>query len=529
MSATRTIRSLFRPGGAGRSGAVAIQVGIMLVAIIGFVSLGTEIVLLLATSRHMQSAADAGVLAAVSARSRGYPADYTQEALAFAVAAGFVNGVDGTTVQINSPPASGNFTTASGAVEVVIAQPQTLPLASIFHPDPFVVRARSVARSSGNGACILALDGAASGSLPMNGATVANFTNCGVSVNSTSAQAVSLLGGAILNTSHLDIVGGYSLSGGATINATDGIKTGAAVTPDPYASYVMPPLPAGPCLQTGFNPAASITIPAGIYCDGIFVRAGVVVTLAPGTYWIAGGTLSVTGTGSLLQAAGAGVTIVLTRKPPTYPTVATVSITAGATVNLAAPATGPTAGLVIFQDRAASDTGPATTNEFNGGAGQSFTGALYFPRQTIRFGGGTVANITCIEIVSRAFTFLGKPTLKLDCTGVGVVPRQLGKLQLTLRSLNEAIVPDRAGRSEPTWGTEVSRALRSLSGEPLPVEVNQNPPAAPVAVHVIRGGKSEQRCFWEKTGQSVDCGGTPAIGVPGKAGAIFLAPAVHSA
>src|SRR5437773_38146 len=75
MSGPGLIRSLFRPGDAGRSGAVAIQVGIMLVAIVGFVSLGSEIVLLLATSRHMQSAADAGVLAAVSARMRGYPAD----------------------------------------------------------------------------------------------------------------------------------------------------------------------------------------------------------------------------------------------------------------------------------------------------------------------------------------------------------------------------------------------------------------------------------------------------------------------
>jgi pilus assembly protein CpaB len=109
------------------------------------------------------------------------------------------------------------------------------------------------------------------------------------------------------------------------------------------------------------------------------------------------------------------------------------------------------------------------------------------------------------------------------------VARQLGKLQLTLRSLNDAIVSDRAVRSEPTWGTEVSRALRSLSGETLPVEVNQAPPAAPVAIQVIRGSKSEQRCFWEKTGQSGDCAGTPAIGVPGKASALSLVPIVHTA
>jgi hypothetical protein len=73
MSRSHTIRSLFCLRDEGRRGAVAIQVALMLIAIIGFASLGTEIVLLLSTSRHMQSAADAGVLAAVSARTRGFP------------------------------------------------------------------------------------------------------------------------------------------------------------------------------------------------------------------------------------------------------------------------------------------------------------------------------------------------------------------------------------------------------------------------------------------------------------------------
>jgi pilus assembly protein CpaB len=107
------------------------------------------------------------------------------------------------------------------------------------------------------------------------------------------------------------------------------------------------------------------------------------------------------------------------------------------------------------------------------------------------------------------------------------VARQLGKLQLTLRSLNDAVIPDRAAPSEPTWGIEVSRALRSLSRETLPVEVNQAPP--PVAVEVIRGGKSEQRCFSEKTRQSVDCGGAPPTGAPGKAGALSAVPTVDAA
>ncbi|HEY8871909.1 MAG TPA: hypothetical protein VIM52_02690, partial [Stellaceae bacterium] len=192
----------------------------MLIAIIGFASLGTEIVLLLSTSRHMQSAADAGVLAAVSARTRGFPADFKSEAFAQAAAAGFVNGVNDTSVVVNSPPLTGNYAGASNAVEVLITQPQTLALVKVVYSGPFVVQARAVAHTTGFGACVLALDTAADGTLSLNGTTTANFINCDIAVNSSSAQAVSLVGGAILNTGHLDVVGGYTLSGGSQINAT---------------------------------------------------------------------------------------------------------------------------------------------------------------------------------------------------------------------------------------------------------------------------------------------------------------------
>ena len=63
----KAIPSLFCPRDEGSRGAVAIMVALMLIAIIGFASLGTEIVLLLSMSRHMQSAADAGRLASLGA------------------------------------------------------------------------------------------------------------------------------------------------------------------------------------------------------------------------------------------------------------------------------------------------------------------------------------------------------------------------------------------------------------------------------------------------------------------------------
>jgi len=336
-------------GDENRRGAVAVLVAVMLVVIIGFVSLGSEVALLLLTSRHMQSAADAAALGGETARLRGYPADYKQEALALSAAAGFADGQNATTVTVNSPPAAGNYKSATDAVEVLIAQSQNLALAQVLYPKgttpPFTVRARSVAHASGD-ACVLTLDTTASGSLSMNGTSVADFVGCDVSVNSASATAVSLVGGATLNTNHLYDVGGYSLSGGAQINAAGGITTQAAPGVDPYAGSVTPA--AGACLKNNYNPPASITIPAGTYCNGITVKNGVVLTLNPGIYIIDRGSFSVSAGASL---SGAGVTIVLTSS--TGSNYATASVSSNSTLTLSAPTTGATAGLAIYQDRRA--------------------------------------------------------------------------------------------------------------------------------------------------------------------------------
>jgi pilus assembly protein CpaB len=115
-------------------------------------------------------------------------------------------------------------------------------------------------------------------------------------------------------------------------------------------------------------------------------------------------------------------------------------------------------------------------------------------------------------------------TVTLEVTAhqaeVLTVAHQLGKLQLTLRSLNEAEALVGEGSSDPTWGSEVSRALRYLSREPSPTDSNQASLPAPVAVDIIRGIKTEQRCFRGTNWQSVDCAAAPASGTPAKPGTI---------
>src|ERR1700739_599026 len=87
-------------------GVVAIQLGLMIVAIIGMVALGTEVTYLLHKHREMQGAADSAALGGATALLAGYPSDYRIEAWAVASAAGYVNGLAGTTVTVKHPPAS---------------------------------------------------------------------------------------------------------------------------------------------------------------------------------------------------------------------------------------------------------------------------------------------------------------------------------------------------------------------------------------------------------------------------------------
>ena len=395
----------------------------MLVAIIGFASLGSEVVLMIVTARHMQAAADAAALSAATARSAGYPADYTQDAYALAAAAGFVNNApDGTTVAVRSPPAQGNYAGSANAVEVTISQPQNLPLASVVYRDGFTVSARAVA-SADYGPCMLVLDGSSSGAFSMTGSSSATFAGCGLTVNSRSSSAVSMTGGATLSATTVTIVGNDSLKGGSTINASIGIATGAAASPDPYAARTIPSFSG--CTYNAFSMSGgSRAIGPGpiTFCTGLSLSGGAQLTLQPGVYTIDRGSFSLAGGTSI---SGTGVTIVLTSS--TGSGYATAGISGGATVTLSAPTSGATAGMLFFQDPRAPNSG---SNSLSGGAGQSLTGALYFPSQQLTYVGGSSLNSQCTQIVAWQVRLTGNAALTNNCAGTGALPISGGNAKL---------------------------------------------------------------------------------------------------
>jgi hypothetical protein len=145
------------------------------------------------------------------------------------------------------------------------------------------------------------------------------------------------------------MVGGYS----GTITSSN-VRTGIAAVGDPPAYLQAPAI--GSCNATypsGFNKSSGAwTLSAGTYCGGITVSGSARLTLNLGTYVLKGGGLNLAGN-AVLTGTG-GVTFYNTGTSSTYKPI-TMTNDSGS-VNLAAPTTGPLAGILFFQDRAIIST-----------------------------------------------------------------------------------------------------------------------------------------------------------------------------
>ncbi len=392
-------------------GSVALMIGLALPVLIAMIALGTEIAFLLYKQRQAQSAADAAALGGASALQSGHPV-LGVEARAIAGYLGFMDGAaDGTTVVVNNPPQSGPRQGSSGAVEVLIAQPQTLVLVKVLYSGQFTVAGRAVAIIGGGSYCVLQLGGA--GSVNISNGVVANLTQCGLAVDGTGSSALTVVGGSQLNAQSVSVAGTASINNGGSVNPSSGLKTSQPNIPDPYAGVAMPAFSG--CNYNGFNTNSwqpSWTLSPGVYCNGLSVSNNATATLKPGVYFIDRGTFAVGGGAHL---TGTGVTIVLTSS--TAGNYANAVIDNGSTVTLSAPTVGATAGMVFFGDRRASSGNTSST--FAGGTVINFSGAIYLPTQTLNWNNG--ANNTsssCTELIAATIV-LGGANLQINCpTGV---------------------------------------------------------------------------------------------------------------
>lgn len=395
---------------------VAVQTALVLVALIGMVALGTEMVFLLYKHRQMQSAADAAATGAVTAMLAGAPSDFRTEALAIAANAGFTDGADGVTVAINNPPAIGPYTDDDGAVEVIVSQPQTLGLVNLFRSGIFNVGARSVAKADiAASYCVLALDSSASAALEVrNNASVVN-PNCGVAVNSASATALKLDNNAGIYGA-IRVHGGTTLANGAYVNSKT-LQTYAAVTSDPYAARTIQTPPACTSQSGTVGNSATKNYTPGHFCNGWSFGNSAIINLAAGAYYI--DTKLQLGNNNVITGTG-GVTLIINGNYG-------INISNGAHLTLTAPASGPYSGIAVMGGRTATRT---VSQVFSNNASINVFGAIYFPNQIIDFQNNGATGVgRCTEVIGRIVYISNNVALDNQCSG-GVLPIASSKSQL---------------------------------------------------------------------------------------------------
>jgi Putative Flp pilus-assembly TadE/G-like len=352
---------------------------------------------------RVQGAADASAVGGAQEIKSNGSANVVSAARADAALNGFTNGSSSVTVTVNNPPLTGSYTGDSTAVEVLVSQHVSPVFMSLLGFTSMAVNARSVAhQGSGNGGgCLFTLDPSSSASFSLSGG-VQLSTQCGVQVNSTSATAMSVSGGTSLTAPSISVAGGYSLSGGSSINPLP--TTGVPAVADPLANVPAPSV--GACNYTNYSVSggATKTLSPGVYCNGISVSGGSDVTFNPGVYILKGGGLQLSGG---CTATGAGVTFFNTAGGGYGYTG--INFSGGTHEVLSAPTTGSLAGILFFQDR--SIASPATTS-FSGGASAILNGTLYFPTSTLSYSGGTGTAYTIL--ISKKISFSGGAMLHND-------------------------------------------------------------------------------------------------------------------
>lgn len=377
-------------------GNVAMGFALTLPIVVGGAAFGVETTYWYYKTLELQAAADAAAHAgAIERRAGADDASVSEVAVMTARENGYQASVG--TAEVNTPPLSGP-SAGGDAVEVILSETADRFFTRMFLEGDVDLTARAVAtfRTASN-ACVLALDPSASRAADFSGNTSVSLTGCSVMANSRASDAVSLRGSAQLTVNCLISGGGAAVGSGATLTECRSPILNAPPVGDPYAG-IPQPTPQGGCLNS-----AGSSLSPGRYCSGL--RLGGSVTLQPGVYHVSGGDFRINANADV---RGSGVTIVLHGSSG-------LNFNGNATVNLSAPATGATAGILVFGDR--SGGGSST---LNGTAASNLTGAVYLPRQAVSYLGNYSGSGGCVRVVARTVQWSGSTQLSSDCSALGI-------------------------------------------------------------------------------------------------------------
>ncbi len=390
---------------------------------LGFLAFALDIGSLFREKRMAQAAADAAAVAAAEEVANN--ASPNEQNVANAVAK--LNGFD-TTVAKNpatvtlTTPVSGNFT-GPAYVQARVSKPVPTLFLGAFSGNfaTMNVSAEAIAGGSQSSQTCVCLEGQSGETLNMSNGSTLSASGCGIFVDSSSSNAVGVVGGSSISGQTLGLVSSSWTKSGNVNNG--GSIAASTLIVQPTSSQCAPTMPTPPsyssCLSDPGGGSSSFTAgPAsagGVICyRALTIGAnGSLETLNPGTYVITTGSLHFeSGSGGHSNAGGNGVFFYLTG-------TANLVIDNGANINLVAggntqngggtaPTVGSYNGILIYQDP--SDTAAISVQ---GGSTSYMNGAIYAPSAAVTIGNGSSATLKG-GIVASSLTMNGGGVLSAN-------------------------------------------------------------------------------------------------------------------
>jgi len=423
---------------------VALFMGMFL---FGFLAFAIDGGYLFHERRMAQAAADAAAIAAAEEVSYGNSGN----AQAAANAAATLNGLN-TSAATNPATVtlttlgSGNYsyTGSSSAaptswVQATVSQPVPTFFLGTFNSSmkSLSVSASAVASGGQSSPTCVCLEGSTGQDLNMSNNSKITANSCGVTVDSSSGNAVGIVGSASLSALTLGTVSSTwdnssNINNNGSISSStkvvQGISTSCAPAMPPAPTYsTCVADPGGSYGTFTFGPSSS----GGTICyQNLTVGAnGSTDTLNPGIYVVTGSLHFESGANGHSNLGGNGVFFYL-------PGTASLTVDNGAVINLVsggstesggatAPSLGAYNGILVYQA-----TGNTSTLNVQGGSSAYLNGALYAPSAPINLANGTSTSFTA-DIVAQTLTMAGGGTLTSQPTS------NLGTLNISVAKLSQ--------------------------------------------------------------------------------------------
>jgi putative Flp pilus-assembly TadE/G-like protein len=366
------------------SGQALVMTAFFMTMLLAFMALALDSGTLFRARRMVQTAADAGAMAAaLDYKYRRNLGHAQSEAYSATAANGYTNGSNGVVVTVTQQTA-GIYAGCVDCFEAKVVVPNPTTFMGMFGIGSINVAARAVAGIHKSEPCML-LDGAGT-DLTNGGAETLNLTNCSFVDD-----------GGLVNSGALSM----TATGLGTLGVVGSVVNGGAMTTNPSIQRGVKPVEFPMVLPipsaTGCQPAitSSGTYSQGCYA-GITVTGAAVINFNPGVYRFTG-PITIGGAANL---SGTGVSFVFDSG---------FTVGGGTTVNLSAPTSAGTWNGILFYENPSD-----TTNFVIGGAfAGDLTGIIYLPNAAFYVGGAFSQNLTA-AVVAQQIVSGGAFTLGLN-------------------------------------------------------------------------------------------------------------------